>query len=168
MEHANGLFADTYFWTAISFVLFCAVCYIMGRKSAMNGLDAYIAHIRARIQEAEGLHERAKTQADEYARRYANAAEEAKDIVQQAADEAKVIVTAGQADLEKRLDTRQKQFDAELKQMEDSAMAELRARMAELVEQMVLQQLKSNWTAENQAALIDQSIETAAKAAKAA
>ncbi len=169
MEHeTTGLLADTYFWTAISFVIFCGLAFVMGRKTAMNGVDAYIAHIRARIQEAEGLHKRAADQAKDYARRYADAADEAKDIVAQAADEAKSLIASGQADLQKRLDTRQKQFDAELKQMEDSAMAELRARMAEMVEQMVREQLKANWTAEAQAALIDQSIQTAAKSAKAA
>lgn len=167
MEH-TGLLSDTYFWTALSFFAFCTVAYVMGRKSAMNGVDAYIAHIRVRIQEAEGLHQKAAEQAKTFARRYAHAADEAADIVAQATTEADNLIAAGQADLQKRLAAHKKQFEAELKQMEDNAMAEMRARMAEMVEAMAKEQLKAALTSDAKSALIEQSIQTAARAAKAA
>ena len=163
-----NLFQDSSFWVAISFVIFCVICYVYGRKSALGFVDDYIAHIRTRIAEAELLHKKAADQAAEFAARYANASVEAQAIVDQALKESSAIVAAGQVELQKRLDGRQKQFDAEMKQLEDNAINELRARMAALVEDMAREQLKAALTKDAQSTLIDQSIKTAGEAAKAA
>lgn len=162
------LFQDTRFWVAISFVMFCAILYVYGRKSALGIVDGYIAHIRSRIAEAELLHKKAEEQAKEVAARFANVENETAEILAQAAKEAADIVAVGSADLQKRLTSRQKQFDAEMKQLEDSAINELRARMAALVEEMTREQLKAALTKDAQNALIEQSIKTAGEAAKAA
>lgn len=162
------LFQDSSFWVAISFVIFCVICYVYGRKSALAIVDDYIAHIRTRIAEAELLHKKAEEQAKDVAARFAGAEKEAADILAQASKEAADILAVGSADLQKRLASRQKQFDAEMKQLEDSAINELRARMAALVEEMTREQLKAALNKDAQNALIDHSIKTAGEAAKAA
>lgn len=148
-------------WVFITFVIFCAVAWKMGRKGAVAGLDNYIETVKARLKEAEDLRNEAQALADEYKNKHANALATAQAIVDDAKIEASKILERGEADIKARLNVRQKQFDDELLRFEEQAFVELKTHMANLIEEYARQRLVAELSAETQNALVDRAIETA-------
>lgn len=155
-------------WLVITFAIFAAVAWKFGRVSALHQLDSYINTVKQRINEATELRSQAARLAADYETRQQNALQEAQSILDEAQKEAAGILAMGERDLQERLATRQKQFDAEMAHIEASALAELRERMAALVEQYAREQLAARLSGDTQNALIDASIATAKDAHKAA
>ena len=138
------IFADTYTWITISFIGFVIAAYVMGRKSVTGTLDAYVASIRAQIGEAEKLHAEAQEQANEFELKHKNALAEADKIVAEAEAQAEHILENGEKEIEHRLAAREKQLDAEMTQLKENALSELRAHMAKLIEEETQALLKKS------------------------
>lgn len=155
-------------WLVVTFAIFVAIAWKFGKVSAMHQLDSYINTIKQRINEATELRGQAAKLAAEYETRQQNALQEAQSILDEAQKEAALILANGERDMQERLAARQKQFDAEMAHIESSALAELKDKMAALVEQYAREQLAARLNGDTQSALIDSSIATARDAHKAA
>lgn len=162
------LFQHAETWLAITFAIFAGIAWKFGKVSALYQLDSYIDTIKGRINEATQLREQAAKLSADYEARQKNALQEAQSILDEAQKEANAILANGERDMKERLAARQKQFDAEMAHIEASALAELKEKMAALVEAYAREQLAARLNADTQNTLIESSIATARDAHKAA
>lgn len=145
-------------WATIGLVIFIGIIIYLKVPAAITRmLDNRIGKIEAELAEAERLRAEAKAMLEDYTRRRAEAEKEAESIVAAAREEAfRMTAEAGQA-LEALIARRTKAVEDKIAQAEAQAVAEVRARSADLAvkaAQLLLQQQM----AEKGDALIDQSI----------
>lgn len=145
-------------WATIGLVIFIGIIIYLKVPAAITRmLDNRIGKIEAELAEAERLRAEAKAMLEDYSRRRAEAEKEAESIVAAAREEAfRMTAEAGQA-LEALIARRTKAVEDKIAQAEAQAVAEVRARSADLAveaAQLLLQQQMP----EKGDALIDQSI----------
>lgn len=145
-------------WATIGLVIFIGIMIYFGVHKRIAGvLDARIAKIETDLSEAERLRAEAKTLLEDYQRRRTEAEKEAEDIVAAAREEAfRLTAEAGQS-LETLIARRTKAVEEKIAQAEAQAVAEVRARSADLAvdaARVLLQQQM----AQKGDALVDQAI----------
>ena len=120
-------------WATIGLVIFIGVIiYFKIPKTIASTLDARIQKIEAELKEAEGLRAEAKAMLEDYERRRQQAEKEAEDIVAAAREEAfRMTAEAGEA-LEALIARRTKAVEEKITQAESQAVAEVRARSADV------------------------------------
>ena len=120
-------------WATIGLVIFIGVIiYFKIPKTITSTLDARIQKIEAELKEAEGLRAEAKAMLEDYERRRQQAEKEAEDIVAAAREEAfRMTAEAGEA-LEALIARRTKAVEEKITQAESQAVAEVRARSADV------------------------------------
>jgi F-type H+-transporting ATPase subunit b len=96
-----------------------------------RGLDAQIAAIRQRLDEAKALRAEAEALRDEYARKIANAEQDAANIVAHAQDESKQLLADAEAKAADLTARRAKMAEDKIAAAERQAVAEVRAKAAE-------------------------------------
>jgi len=71
-------------WVAISFFIFIAIAYKLGRSSILNGLDSRIDEVKGEIETAERLRVEAQELLAQYQRKQRDAEKEAGEIIDRA------------------------------------------------------------------------------------
>jgi F-type H+-transporting ATPase subunit b len=124
---------DATFWATAALILFLVVAvYLKVPKLVTTALDARVKKIEDELAEAERLRAEAKALLEDYVRRRETAEKEADDIVATAREEAfRLTAEAGQA-LETLIARRTKAVEDKIAQAEQQAVAEVRARSADL------------------------------------
>jgi F-type H+-transporting ATPase subunit b len=124
---------DATFWATIAlFVFIAVVLYLKVPAMITRALDNRIKEIETELAEAERLRAEAKGLLEEYQRKREDAEKEAEGIVAAAREEAfRLTAEAGTA-LETLIDRRAKAVEEKIAQAEAQAVAEVRARSADL------------------------------------
>lgn len=152
------MFESETFWVAVALVIFLALCYKMGWKSAMAGLDARGDKIRKDIEDAQTLREEAQKALAEYKRKQRDAMAEAEEIIKHAKEEAQRLREQAQKDLEASLVRREQLAMEKIAQAEASAMAEVRDKAVDVAVAATEQLLRSNLDASQSGAIMDRAI----------
>jgi len=120
-------------WATIGLVIFIGIIMYFGVPKMIAGvLDARIRKIETDLAEAEKLRAEAKALLDQYTRKRAEAEKEAEGIVAAAREEAfRLTAEAGTA-LDTLIARRTKAVEDKIAQAEQQAVAEVRARSADL------------------------------------
>jgi F-type H+-transporting ATPase subunit b len=124
---------DATFWATIALLVFVAVVlYLKVPAMITRALDNRIKEIETELAEAERLRAEAKGLLEEYQRKREDAEKEAEGIVAAAREEAfRLTAEAGTA-LETLIARRAKAVEEKIAQAEAQAVAEVRARSADL------------------------------------
>lgn len=126
-------YLESKFWVLIPVILFFALLLWKGAFRAMGGgLDNRAEAIRSELDEARRLREEAQALLASYQRKKADAEEQAEEIVERARREAEAMAARARADLADRLQRRAEQSEARIANAEAQALAEVRARAADL------------------------------------
>lgn len=149
---------DATFWATAALVIFLGIALYMGiHKRIAEMLDGRIKKIESELAEAERLRAEAKTLLEDYVQRREDAEKEAEDIVAAAREEAfRLTAEAGQS-LEALIARRTKAVEEKIAQAEAQAVAEVRARSADLAVEAA-RVLLAKQMADKGDALIEQSI----------
>lgn len=120
-------------WATIALVIFIGIALYAGaHKMVAKTLDDRIKKIESDLAEAEQLRSEAKALLDDYARRREEAEKEAQSIVDAAREEAFRLTAEAKDSLEAMVARREKAVNDKIAQAEAQAVAEVRARSADL------------------------------------
>lgn len=121
------------FWATVAlFVLIGVAVYLGVPRMIARALDARIKKIETDLAEAERLRAEAKQLLDQYARKRADADKEAEEIILAAREEAFRMTGEASASLETLIARRTRAVEEKIAQAEAQAVAEVRARSADL------------------------------------
>jgi len=149
-------------WVFISLIIFLGVMVYFGvPKMIAKSLDDKIAKISDDLDEAKRLREEAQALLAEYERKRKDAESEAADIITAAQEEAARIAEEASASLEELITRRTKAVEDKIAQAEAHAVAEVRARSADVAVEAARAILADQMTAKGDA-LVDQAIKDVA------
>lgn len=124
---------DNSFWALIGLVLFIGLLVYVGVPRIIGGmLDKKIKQIETDISEAKRLREEAAALLAEYEQKRIAAEAEAEGIITAAKEEAARLTAEAQASLTELVARRTKSVEDKIAQAEAQAIAEVRARSADL------------------------------------
>lgn len=149
---------DTHIWVLLSFLIFVAVAWKLGRQGVLDKLDSRIAEIRKEIQTAEGLRVEAQEMLAQYQRKQRDALKEAESVIETARDHAAKIRAQAEADLDESMARREEILATRLRRMEEAAIQEIRAHAADLAIEATLQVVMKKLDEKAGGRLIDESI----------
>ncbi|MGB0906469.1 MAG: F0F1 ATP synthase subunit B [Maricaulaceae bacterium] len=146
---------DPAFWVAVCVGLFFLVLIWKGAfKSMGQSLDARAKQIEDQLEEARRLREEAQALLASYHRKQKDAETQADDIVRQARSDAEAMATKARKDLSERLERRAAMAEAKIANAEAQALAEVRAKAADIAVDAAQDLLKSKMTATDKSKLI--------------
>jgi len=120
-------------WAFIGLVTFLGIHVYVGAPKAILGmLDSKVKKISDDLDEAKRLREEAQSLLAEYERKRQAAEEDAQEIVEAAKEEAKRLTEEAQASLEDLITRRTKAVEEKIAQAESQAIADVRARSADI------------------------------------
>ena len=120
-------------WVFLAVVLFLlCLAYFGVHKKIAGALDERADKIRTELDEAKSLREEAQALLASYQRKQKEAEEQAESIVKQARHDAEIMATNARKDLAERLERRAEQAEAKIATAEAQAMAEVKAKAAEM------------------------------------
>lgn len=121
------------FWALVSLIIFIGIVVYYGVPGMIiRSLDGRADRISKELDEARQLREEAQALLAEYQRKRREAEEEAEQIVSDAKAEAERMTTEANAKLEDMISRRTKAAEDKIAQAESQAVAEVRARAADL------------------------------------
>lgn len=136
------------FWVLVPVLLFFAlVAWKGGFKAIGKALDGRAVAIREELDEARRLREEAQALLASYQRRQAEAENQAEEIVDRARREAEAMAAKARTDLADRLQRRTAQAEAKIASAEAQALAEVKARAADLAVNAAEDLIRSEITA---------------------
>jgi F-type H+-transporting ATPase subunit b len=149
-------------WATVALVIFIGIVVYFGVPKMITGmLDERIKKIEADLAEAEALRAEAKALLEDYARRREEAEKEAEDIVTAAREDAFRLTAEAKASLEAMVARREKAVADKIAQAEAQAVAEVRARSADLAVEAARVLLEKQVAAKGDV-LVDQAIKDVA------
>ncbi len=152
-------YLDPTFWVAVCVGLFFLVLVWKGVfKSMGQALDARADKIKADLDEARRLREEAQALLASYQRKQKEAEEQAEGIIQQARKDAEAMAAKSRADLKDRLERRAAMAEAKIASAEAQALAEVRAKAADLAVSSAEKLLKGNLTSADHTSLVKEGI----------
>lgn len=154
---------DTHIWVTISFVLFAAFAFKLGRKSVLGGLDARINDVKSEIDNAERLRVEAQELLAQYQRKQRDAEKEADEIVKRAKEQAKLLRKTAETDLSELMERREVQLTERLHRLEESAIAEIQNHAADLAVAATTEMIVQTLDEKTNAALNEDSIKSLSK-----
>ena len=132
-EHgADPFYATAEFWVAVGFILFVAAVFRTAYRVVTLALDDRADKIKNQIDEAARLAEEAQELLASFERKQREAAEEADGMLERARNEADRLADQAAQDLEKSLKRRKQLAMDRIAQAETSAIAEVRSRAVEI------------------------------------
>ena len=161
MQAAAGVpvYQDSSFWVAICVVLFLALIAWKGAFKAMGrALDDRANTIKTELEEARRLREEAQAILASYKRKQKEAEEQAEDIVKQARHDAETMANQARKDLAERIERRTAMAEAKIASAEAQALADVRARAADVALDAAEDILKSKMTVAAKSKLIKSGI----------
>lgn len=139
------LHLDPTFWVAVCVILFLALIVWKGAHKAIGAsLDERAEKISAELEEAKRLREEAQTELASLQRKQKEAEALAEDIVKQARRDAEVMAEKARADLVERLERRAALAEAKIANAEAQALAEVRAKAADIAVEAAETLLREN------------------------
>lgn len=124
---------DNTFWATVAFFIFVgAMIYIKVPSLLTKTLDEKIAKIQSDLDEAKKLREEAQALLAKYERKRKEAESEAAEIVEAAQEEAQRIAEEAKVSLEEMIARRTRAVEEKIAQAEAHAVAEVRARSADV------------------------------------
>lgn len=124
---------DNSFWATVGLVIFFGIIVYLGVPRQIGKmLDARIARIREEIDEARRLRDEAKALLAEYEEKRQAAEGEAEGIVTAAREEAARLAEEASASLDDLIARRTRAVEEKIAQAESQALAEVRARSADV------------------------------------
>ncbi len=124
---------DNTFWASVGFFIFFGILiYIKLPKMLVDALDGRITKIQKDLDEAKKLREDAQSLLAEYERKRKDAEAEAEDIITAAKEEAERMAKDAKDALQEMIERRTKAVKEKISQAEAQALAEVRARSAEV------------------------------------
>jgi len=135
------------FWALVSLIIFIGIVIYYGVPGmVVRALDGRADRISKELDEARQLREEAQALLAEYQRKRREAEEEAEQIVADAKAEAERMTEEANAKLEDMIERRTKSAEDKIAQAEHQAVAEVRARAADLAiaasERVLMQKVK--------------------------
>ncbi|WP_417580088.1 ATP F0F1 synthase subunit B [Pelagibacterium sp.] len=153
---------DATFWAFISLLIFIGiVIYFKVPGMITKTLDTRIAKIEADLDEAKRLREEAQALLAEYERKRKAAESEAEEIVAAAQEEAERMTAEAEASLEDMVARRTKAVEDKIAQAEAQALADVRARSADVAIEAA-RLILADQVKDSGGALVDQSIKDVA------
>ena len=147
------------FWVAVSFVILVGLLFKPVWRFATTALDAKIAEIQTRIEEATLLREEAQNLLAATKRKLTEAEKEGEDIIAAAREEAQKLRQRMTDDLEASLKRREKPAVDRSAQAEADATSEVRAFAADLAIDATRTLLTDEAQGDKAASLIDDAIQ---------
>jgi F-type H+-transporting ATPase subunit b len=161
-EHAEPLFlgiAPPVAIVSTSMLVLIAIAVWKGvPKLLTGGLDSKITEIKQQLQEAKSLRAEAEALRKEYADKIANAEKDAVAMLDHARHEAEAIVAKAEADTIALIGRREKMAEDRIGAEERAAIAELRVKAAVAAADAAQGLIRSNYSAQADRSLVDQSI----------
>lgn len=146
-------------YVALCVVLFFALLYWKGAHKAIGAsLDERANKISAELEEARRLREEAQTLLASFQRKQKEAEEQAEDIIKQARSDAENMAAKARKDLGERLERRAAMAEAKIATAEAQALAEVRAKAADIAVEAAESLLKSNLKAADHTRLVTDGI----------
>ena len=146
-------------WALIALFIFLGIVVYLGVHKQIAGmLDDRIKKIESDLAEAEALRAEAKAMLEDYARRREEAEKEAEEIVTAAREEAFRLTAEAKESLDAMVARREKSVTHKIAQAEAQAVAEVRARSADLAVEAARVLLEKQ-VATKGGALVDQAIQ---------
>lgn len=153
---------DAAFWATVALVVFIGlIVYLKVPALIGKALDGRIKQIEDELAEAERLRAEAKALLEDYQRRREDAEKEAESIVAAARDEAFRMTEEAGAALDTLIARRTKAVEEKIAQAESAAVAEVRARSADLAIEAARVLLQKQMT-KSADALVEKSIKEVA------
>lgn len=153
---------DATFWAFIALLIAIGVMlYFKVHEFIAKHLDKRIVQIEADIEEARRLREEAQALLAEYERKRKAAESEAEEIVAAAQEEAERMTAEAEAALEDMVARRTKAVEDKIAQAEAQALADVRARSADVAIEAA-RLILADQVKDNGGALVDQSIKDVA------
>lgn len=119
--------ATAEFWVAVSFVLFlAAIVYFGAHKKVAVALDARATAIAKELADAKALRDEAEAVLADYKKKSSNAAQEAQDIVDLAAKEAKALAEETSQKMTEQFERRMKLAKDKIAQAKTDALRDVR------------------------------------------
>lgn len=151
---------DASFWALVALILFFALLYKLDIHAKIGAaLDKRANDIRRELEEARKLREEAQALMSEYQRRRHEAEAEAEAIVAEARAEAEQLTVETTRALEEMIARRSKIAEDKISQAEIQAIAEVKAKAADLAVAAAETLLKANVSDKISGALLAKSIE---------
>jgi F-type H+-transporting ATPase subunit b len=149
---------DAAFWATIALLVFVGVVlYFKVPAMVAKALDGRVKKIEEELAEAERLRAEAKSLLEDYQRRREDAEKEAEGIVAAAREDAFRLTAEAGAALDTMIARRTKAVEDKIAQAESAAVAEVRARSADLAIEAARVLLERQMGSKGEA-LIEQSI----------
>lgn len=134
---------DATFWATIALFVFIGGIVYMGVPKMMTGaLDKKSKEIADELDKARGLREEAQALLAEYEQKRLSAESEAADIIEAAKEDALRITADAKAGLEELIERRTKSVENKIVLAEAKALAEVRARSADVAIEAAQELLK--------------------------
>jgi F-type H+-transporting ATPase subunit b len=156
---AGGLFADTSFWVLVAFAI---VIFVFARagvhRKIAGGLDKRSQKIADELDEARRLREEAQELLATYQRRQRAAEEEAQGIVDQAKKDAQRFAAESREKINAQIARRAKAAEDKIARAEAQALAEVRGQAADMAVEIARSIIRERMDKGAQAALIDRAI----------
>lgn len=133
-DGAHGAFyTDTSFWVGLSFLIFVGFIVWKGAHRAIgSALDARADKIKTQLDEARSLREEAQALLAKYQRQQRSAEDEANNIINQAEEDAKIMMKEAEARINDMIERRTELAEQKIAQMEAQAMADVKAATARI------------------------------------
>ena len=148
-------YTDSKLWVLIPLLLFFALIIQKGAHKAISAtLDERANRIQAELDESKRLREEAQTLLASYQRKQKEAEAQAEDILKQARSDAENMAAQARKDLAERLERRAAQAEAKIASAEAQAMADVKAKAAEMALAAAENLLRSDITASKHSELV--------------
>lgn len=155
-----GIFYDTYFVVALSFVLFVALVWYYGAfRIPLRALDDRADRIRRELDDAKRLREEAQGLLANYERRQRDVEEQAGAIVARAREDAQIAAEEAKKSLADSVKRRLKAAEEQIAAAEASAIREVKDRAVAIATQAAAEVIARGMTADAADRRIDASIE---------
>ncbi|MDX2103061.1 MAG: F0F1 ATP synthase subunit B [Alphaproteobacteria bacterium] len=120
------MFSNTYFWTALGFVLFFVLVRKPLTKALLGGLDGYAEKIRAQLKEASDLRAEAAAELAQWQKKQQEILSDAAAILRSAKEDAERIERETAANLKALSERRRQQAADKIREAEAAATAAVR------------------------------------------
>lgn len=148
-------------WVFLSVIIFFAALVHFGiHKKVAGSLDERSEKIRSELDEARRLREEAQTLLASYQRKQKEAEEQAEHIIKQARKDAEAMAEQARKDLKDRLDRRAALAEAKIANAEAQALADVKAKAAQVAIETASKLLENNMTTANHTALVKKGIDS--------
>src|SRR5690349_3157058 len=115
------ILGDAHIWLVLSFAIFVAIVWKLGKDKFLAMLDGRIQSIRDEIKIAGNLRIEAQELLAQYQRKHRDAVKDAEKIIKTAEQQAEEVRRKAEAELSETIANREKQLEERLERMKQNA-----------------------------------------------